>query len=60
MSYFYHFDIAQIEQMTMYQFSQYMTHIKTVTNLFYGDGTEATPSEIAAAAQMYGIKGPRV
>ena len=44
----------------MYQFSQYMQHIKTVVDMFYGDGTQATPSEIAAAASAYGIKGPRV
>jgi hypothetical protein len=46
--------------MTMYQFSRYMQHIKTVMDMFYGDGTQATPSEVAAAAAQYGIKGPRV
>ena len=60
MSYFYHFDIQQIESMTMYQFRRYMQHIKTVMDLFYGDGTQATPSEVAAVAAQYGIKGPRV
>lgn len=60
MSYFYHFSQAQIEALTMYQFARYMQNIKTVMDIFYGDGTEATPSEIATAAAQYGIKGPRV
>jgi len=44
----------------MFQFIKYMQHIKTVNNLFYGTGDEATPSEIARAAARLGIKGPRV
>ena len=44
----------------MYQFASYMQNIKTVNDLFYGDGTAATPSEIAAMAKRAGIIGPKV
>lgn len=63
MSRYYGFTIAQIKEMTMYQFDNYMQNIHTYEKLAQGEESEVetenyTENEIEDIAKDYGIQIP--